>query len=76
MGDFLFNAIIYLLKYSIGSRMKWKNNVSHLKESLRLATHKTLKCHGQELKFEFLYDLHHGNANDEEIYFKKNPFQQ
>jgi len=48
-----------------------KNSMSHLKKSLRLGTPKTLKCCRQELNFEFLHDIHHGNANDEETYIKK-----
>ncbi len=34
-------------------------------------TPKALECHRWELKFEFLHDFHHGNANDEESYIKK-----
>jgi len=65
VGDCLFDVITYLSKYSISFRMIWNNCMSHLKQSLRLGTPKVLKYHRWELKFEFLHDLHHGNANDE-----------
>jgi hypothetical protein len=38
---------------------------------LRLGTPKALKCRRSKLNFEFLHDLHHGNANEEETYIKK-----
>jgi hypothetical protein len=38
VGDYLFDGIVYLLKYSISSKMIQKNNMSHLKESFRLGT--------------------------------------
>jgi len=68
VGDCLFDGIIYLLKYSFNQKMIWKNRMSQLKESLRLATPKALKWHRQELNFEFLHDIHHRNANDEKNY--------
>jgi hypothetical protein len=32
VSDCLFNAIAYLLKYSISSKMRGQNNISYLKE--------------------------------------------
>lgn len=75
VSDYLFDLIAYLLKYIINSTMIQKNSVSHLKESLRVGTPKALKCRRSKLNLEFLHDLHHGNANDEEIYIIKCPFQ-
>jgi hypothetical protein len=71
VSDCLFDAIAYLLKYSINSTIIQKNNLLHLKEPLRLGTPKVLECHRSKLKFEFLHDLHHGNANDKETYIFK-----
>jgi len=69
VGDFLFDAITYLLKYSINFKMMWKNSSHiHLKEFLRLGTPKALKCHRWKLTLNLLHDLHHGNANHEKLY--------
>jgi hypothetical protein len=51
--------------------MTEKNNMFHLLQCLTLGTLKSLKCHRWELKFEFLHDLHHGQANDEKTYIYK-----
>jgi hypothetical protein len=48
-----------------------KNSMSHLIESLRLDTFKTLECCRRNLKFEFWHDLHHGKPNDEKNYIFK-----
>jgi len=45
--------------------------MSHFKKHLRLGTPKALECCRQELKFETLHDLHHGNGNDEKTYILK-----
>ncbi len=45
VGECLFDLIAYLSKYSINSRMLWKNSMSHLKQSLRLGTLKALEYH-------------------------------
>jgi len=45
VGDCLFDLIAYLSKYSISSRMLWKNNMSHLKQCLRFGTPKALEYH-------------------------------
>jgi hypothetical protein len=74
VGDCLFDAITYLLKYSISSIMIWKNNMSHLQECLGLDTLKVFECCRRGVKFEFLHDLHHGNANEKKK-FRKCPFQ-
>ncbi len=71
MGDYLFDAIVYLLKYSINYKMIRKYNMSHLQECLTLGTPKVLKCHRRELKFEFLHDFHHGKTSDEKTYIIK-----
>ncbi len=39
-----------------------------LKEYLKFDTFKALECCRRCLNFEFLHDLHHGNANDEKNY--------
>jgi hypothetical protein len=36
-----------------------------------LETLKALECHRHELKFEFLHDLHHGQAINEQSYIQK-----
>ncbi len=43
-----------------------KNNMSHVKECLTCGTPKPLACYKHELKIEFLHDLSHGQANNEE----------
>jgi hypothetical protein len=70
VGDCLFDVITYLSKDSISFKMIWKNNMTHLKQSLRLGTCKVLEYHRWELIFEFLHDLHHGNANEETYILK------
>jgi hypothetical protein len=76
VGDCLFDAIAYLLKYSISFVMIWKNSMPHLKEALRFGTLKVFECPKWELNFEFLHDLHHGNRNDEKSSIRKSLFQQ
>ncbi len=44
VGDCLFDAIIYLLKYSIRFRMTQKNSMSHLQKCLMFGTLQTLEC--------------------------------
>ncbi len=53
VDDCLFDAITYLLKYAISSKMIGINSMSHLQECLTLGTPKGLKCHAQELNFDF-----------------------
>ncbi len=48
-----------------------KNSTSRFRKDLRLGTPKALECCRQELKFEILHDLHHGNGNDEKTYILK-----
>ncbi len=45
-----------------------KNSTSRFRKDLRLGTPKALECCRQELKFEIMHDLHHGNGNDEKTY--------
>ncbi len=67
MGDCLFDAIVYLVKYSINSKIIRKHNMSHLQECLTLVTSKVLKCRvvGDNKNLKFLHDFHHGKTNDE-----------
>ncbi len=71
VGDCLFEVISYLLKYTKISKIIWQNNMSCLKNCLNLETLETIECHKWLLKFHFLYDLHGGQANDEQTYIQK-----
>jgi hypothetical protein len=57
-NDCLFDAIEYLLKYSINSTMIQKIICCII------GTPEALECCRSKLNFEFLHDLHCGNAND------------
>jgi hypothetical protein len=72
VGDCLFDAIVYLLKYLIISNSIRMNFMFHFQECLRFEIPKALLCHKCELNYEFLHDLHHGQANNEKTYIKKN----
>jgi hypothetical protein len=43
----------------------------HLQKCLRFEIPKAFLCHEHELNYEFLHDLHHGQANNEETYILK-----
>jgi hypothetical protein len=58
--------LTYLLKHSMSLKLIGKNNMSHVKECLTCGTPKPLACYKHELKIEFLHDLSHGQANNEE----------
>jgi len=45
VGDYLFDAITYLLKFSMCFKMTQKNNMFHSLRCLALGTLKSLKCH-------------------------------
>ncbi len=60
VGFFLFDAITYLLKYSITSNSIQMSFMFHLQECIRFEIPWALLCHTCELNYEFLHDLHHG----------------
>ncbi len=70
VGDCLFDAIVYLLKYLITSNSIWMNFMFQFQECLRFEIPKALLCHKCELNYEFLHNLHHGQTNNEETYIK------
>jgi hypothetical protein len=68
VGDCLFDVITYLLKYSITLNSIQMNFMFDLQKCLKFEISKTLLCHECELNYEFLHDLHCGQANDKETY--------
>jgi len=71
IGDCLFDAIVYFLKYAINSNEHCKNSIAHLQQCLTLGTSKTLECCTCELSYKFLDDLHHGQETIEQTYIQK-----
>ncbi len=64
VGDCLFDAIVYLLKYLITSNSIWMNLMFQFQKCLRFEIPKALLCHKCELIYEFLHNLHHGQTNN------------
>jgi hypothetical protein len=60
--------LTYLLKHSMNLKLIGENNMSHVKKCLTFGTSKPLACYKHELTIEFLHDLSHGQANNEETY--------
>lgn len=71
IGDCLFDAIVYYLYYSMTSITIRENNMAWLQKCLMFETPEALECHRRELKFEFLHDLHHGQAINDKSYIQK-----
>jgi hypothetical protein len=71
LGDCLFNAIAYSLKYIETSKSIRKNNMLYLKICLNIGTPEVIECCRRELTFEFLFDLHGGQTNAEDSYITK-----
>lgn len=64
-SDFIFTQIYLNLKNSLIKQYVYLDNC------LNLETLETIECHKWLLKFDFLYDLHGGQGNDEQIYIQK-----
>ncbi len=71
VGNYLFDSISFLLKYSLTSLQIRQNGMQYLKECLTSNTQKTQKCNFKELNPSFLYDLHNGQVSNEHQYIEK-----
>jgi hypothetical protein len=71
VGEYLFEAISYLFKYIKTSKIIWQNNMFYFKICLNLEALEAIECHKWLFKFDFLHDLHGGQANDEQTYKQK-----
>lgn len=58
VGDCLFDAIMYSLKYKMISKEIWENNMFRLKCCLNLGTSEIMECCTREFDFWLFYQFY------------------